>query len=201
MRTIINSINHPTSKICFLLDFLFKPHVIKSKSYIKDSQNLIQLSERLIFTEKPNLYSLDFTSLYSNINPEHAIPVITEFMKAHLKSLHLDVIGLIELLKLIFIHNIFKFMEDYFVQNKGVTMGCICGPSLASLYLRILEEKWLLLYTPKLYVRFIDDIFLALMALLNFIEFQNVFGGLKLTMVTGDEVNFLDFASYYEVEV
>ena len=171
---------------------MFKPHVIKSKSYIKDSQNLIQISENLTFIEKPNLYSLDFTSLYSNINPEQAIPVITEFMSGHLNTTQLDTFGLIELLKLIFVHNIFHYLKEYFVQNKGVTMGCICGSSLASLYLRILEEKLLLLHTPKLYVRFIDDIFLALMAILNFLEFQSSFGGLRLTMNTGNEVNFLD---------
>ena len=41
-RPILNCIDHPTSKLSILFESLFKPFVLTSKSYIKDSQNLIQ---------------------------------------------------------------------------------------------------------------------------------------------------------------
>jgi hypothetical protein len=40
-------------------------------------------------------------------------------------------------LKLIFECNVFKFNKDYYIQQKGLAMGCICGPSTANLYLYI----------------------------------------------------------------
>lgn len=191
-RPIINSINHPTSKLCFFLDFIFKPYVLKSDSYIKDSQNLIQICEKINFENEPFLYSLDFSSLYSNIEPKYAIPLIVEFMTSRSNTNHFDVLGLKEILTLIFEHNIFKFKDAYFVQNKGVAMGCICGPSLANLYLSILEKKWLTIHKPHIYARFIDDIFMALKEVLNFLDFQSNFNNLKLTMSSGDKVVFLD---------
>jgi hypothetical protein len=42
IRTIINSTNHPTSKLCKLIEVILGPHVKKLPSYIQDSQNLIQ---------------------------------------------------------------------------------------------------------------------------------------------------------------
>jgi hypothetical protein len=196
-RPIINSINHPTSKVCYFLDFIFKPHVLKSDSYIKDSQNLIQMGENMCFEKEPYLYSLDFSSLYSNIDPKLAIPVIIEFMKDFLDTHHIDTFGLKEVMQLIFDHNIFQFKGVYYVQNKGVAMGCICGPSFANLYLRILETKWLFRHKPLLYVRFIDDIFMALKEALDFLNFQEHFNNLKLTMTHGKDVVFLDTVISY----
>jgi hypothetical protein len=37
-------------------------------------------------------------------------------------------------------------------------MGCKCGPTVANLYLYILEKHWLDLHTEVKYFRFIDDI-------------------------------------------
>jgi len=41
-RPIINCRNHPASKISKMLDLILKPIVMKTESFIKDSQNLIQ---------------------------------------------------------------------------------------------------------------------------------------------------------------
>ena len=41
-RPIVNCKNHPNSKLCLILDLLLKPIVMKTETYIKDSQNLIQ---------------------------------------------------------------------------------------------------------------------------------------------------------------
>lgn len=68
VRPIINYKDHPTTNLCIILDFLLRPHVMKSKSYIKDSQNLIQKTLDLEFPSNSKLISCDFESLYSNIN-------------------------------------------------------------------------------------------------------------------------------------
>jgi len=140
-RPIINSIGHPTSKICFLIDKIFQPFVLQTDSYLKDSQNLIQKCETLEFENPPHLYSLDFSSLYSNINPTLAIPTLAEFLTPRIKAKNFTIKALVTLLKIIFNFNIFKFEKKFFVQNKGLAMGCICGPSVANLYLHILEKS------------------------------------------------------------
>ena len=43
LRPIISYKDNPTNKLCILLDKILRPFVINSPSYIKDSQNLIQI--------------------------------------------------------------------------------------------------------------------------------------------------------------
>ena len=180
------------SALCFFIDTILKPFVKKTTSYLKDSQNLIQICEPIRFKTKPHLYSLDFSSLYSSIDPAHAIPTITEYMTRHWKTKNIDIYAFQELMKIIFNFNVFKFKDNYYVQNKGLAMGCICGPSFANIYLDILETKWLTVHKPLVYRRFIDDVFMASETELDFPEFQEAFIYLKLTYTKGDEVNFLD---------
>ncbi len=51
-RPIVNCRNHPNSKISLILDLLLKPIVMRSETYIKDSQNLIQKLEDMTFEKK-----------------------------------------------------------------------------------------------------------------------------------------------------
>ena len=197
-RPIINSIDHPTSKICFLLDKIFQPFVLKTDSYIKDSQNLIQICQKVKFKNPPYIYSLDFSSLYSNIDPVHAVPTLTDFLSSRINSKHMNITAINTFLKIIFDHNVFKFEDKFFVQNKGLAMGCICGPSFANLYLHILEKKWLVINHPLIYSRFIDDIFMALEKELDLDEFTKTFVYLKLTSTSGKEIVFLDTVISYD---
>jgi len=197
-RAIINCTDHPTSKIAMFFDFLIKPIIITTETYIKDSQNLIQYVESLKLEKKPLIYSLDVSSLYQNINPVHAIPLITDFISKYLDINHINSYGFKTLLDLFFKNNIFKFKNKFFVQVIGVPMGCICGPSIANLFLYILEIKWIFIHKPLGYKRFIDDFFLILKDELDLIEFQSYFLNLKFTVHTGDIVNFLDLNISYD---
>ena len=157
-RPIINCQNSPTEKICKLIDYILKPIVTNTETYIKDSQNLIQKTENICFEKKPFLYSLDFESLYSNILPEHAINLITNFLIGKINNDNIDILAINKFLKLIFNNNIFTCNKKYYKQNKGLAMGCACGPSVANLYIYILEKKWITIHKPLIYYRFIDDI-------------------------------------------
>jgi len=88
--------------------------------------------------------------------------------------------------------NVFKFEEDFFKQIVGLPMGCIAAPSIANLYVYILEIKWFYIEKPLAYFRFIDDTMMALANKLNLESFQNHFIYLKFTENSGDEINFLD---------
>jgi hypothetical protein len=85
-----------------------------------------------------------------------------------------------------------KSVKTYFKQINGLSMGCICGPSIASLFVYILEIKWLRIHKPLFYGRFIDDISLISNEKLNERDFKSYFLNLKLNIIQSKVINFLD---------
>jgi len=191
-RAIINCKRHPTSKISVFFDLLIKPIIINTETYLKDSQNLIQICGNIYFDKKPKIYSFDVTALYPNIDPIHAIPLITDFLTKYLDLSHINSFGLKSLLDLFFKNNIFRFKNKYYIQISGLPMGCICGPTIANIFMYILEMKWLIIDKPLVYRRFIDDGIIITDKPFCIEIFVSFFLNLKFTFSTGETVNFLD---------
>ena len=191
-RPIINSISHPTSALSLLIDCILQPFVKNNPSYIQDSQNLIQITKNIKFPANAKLYSCDFEGLYSNIDLKHALIVISEFITTNFESSLITSTGFYTCLKLVFENNIFKYNKRHFKQIIGIAMGSKSGPSIANIYIWILEKNFLSLYDPFLYVRFIDDIFIIVDVNFDICILVNTFLYLKLNIVTSDKVIFLD---------
>ncbi len=199
VRPIINSMNSPTNKICLLVFLVLQPLVIQSESFLQDSQHLLQLLSNLNQIELKNknkcvLYSCDFEALYTNIDLKLALTLIMELViefKA-LDEKHISSEGFKKLLELIFNHNVFTFENKFFKQVKGIAMGAICGPAIANVVVYKLERKWLHVHRPILYKRFIDDIFIIEDQIIDEVDFQKNFFDLKLNIVKGSNVQFLD---------
>ena len=198
IRPIVNCAGQPTEPICTLIDMLLKPEVAKVNHILKDSQQVLQQFENMYIRNKPYIYSMDFESLYTNIRPDHAIPLICQFMTAKLKSNHMDIQALFCLLTIVFKYNVFRFKNKMYIQKVGVAMGCKCGPSIANVYLLILENKWLTIHRPIGYYRFIDDILIISKYLLNLKVFMETFVYLKLNVILENSVNFLDLIISYD---
>ena len=77
---IINSTNHPTTNLCIHFDLILKPLYAKTETFLKDSQHLIRDSIDLNFEKNSFLFSCDFEALYSNINHEDCLNVVTEYI-------------------------------------------------------------------------------------------------------------------------
>jgi len=191
-RPIINSIAHPTSSLSLLIDCILQPLVKNNSSYIQDSQNLIQITRNRKFPVNSKLYSCDFEGLYSNIDLKHALIVISEYVLNNFESELITPVAFNTILKLVFENNIFKFNKKHYKQIKGIAMGSKSGPSIANIYIWILEKNFLSLYDPFLYVRFIDDIFIIVEEFFNIDTLVKTFTYLKLNIVTSDVVIFLD---------
>jgi hypothetical protein len=181
-----------------LLQYL-QPIVIKTESYIQDSQNFIQQTKDIVFKNKPYLYSLDIVSLYTNMKALDVINRISVFMINHLNSLNLNIHGFRKLLFIMFNTNVFKVNSKYYKQIDGLPMGCICGPTVANLYVYILEKEWFKIERPLIYKRFIDDTAIALYKELNIEKFQKFFYNLKFTVNTGDCIEFLDLIISFDI--
>ena len=191
-RPIINCINHPTSVLSHFIDLVLQPFILSSSTYIKDSQNLIQKLESFKFVNDIKLSSFDFESLYSNINLEDALHVISSFMVNKISNPFFDYISFINIIKLVFFNNVFVCYDNYYRQVKGIAMGSKCGPSIANIYLFILEKDFLTIHKPLFYGRYIDDIFCILDKDFNTNLLIDHFGYLKLNEVSSNSVNFLD---------
>ena len=196
IRPIISCIDHPTSKICSVIDQLLKPIVNSIKTILKDSQQLLQIANSKKFSKKQFIYAGDFVSLYTNIKPDHAIKVIPDFLEKEfnlfLEQEDISKLAFVVFLRIVFECNIFTFEDFWFLQLIGIPMGCICGPTLANIFLYVLEKHYLSIHTDRLYLRFIDDNFIASDVEIDEEELQNQFGYLKLNICKGDSVNFLD---------
>lgn len=110
VRPIINYGNNPISKICALVDFVLRPYVIASDSYIKDSQDLMQRAlEFKTNADNVFLFSCDFESLYTNINQDQCLFIICDFLKDKFKSKYLSLLGFSKLLNFVLKNNFFTF--------------------------------------------------------------------------------------------
>lgn len=195
IRQIISCINHPTTKLCKAIDIMLNPYVKSIKHILKDSQQLLQETEKLVIKNEMYLYSCDFESLYTNIKPSHAIDAISNFLQTetNLLILHkIDIVAVKVFLNLIFTCNIFSYKNSFYLQLIGVPMGCIAGPVIANMYIYILERKWLSMNPDIIYYRFIDDIFIAALIAINLDVFKSNFLYLKLNIECSKNVVFLD---------
>jgi hypothetical protein len=198
-RPIVNCKNHPTSNLALFLDIILREFVENSSSFIKDSQDLMIKCTQVMLPDKCNMYSCDFESLYTNIDSQKCINLIMDFLntKNHY-SIHYNSIALKTVLDLVLYNNIFTFNNEYYVQIRGISMGIICGPTLANMYLSILEEQFLTIEKPLIYYRYIDDIFIISKTILTDIMFVKYFQNLKLNFVRDNVVNFLDLYIKYD---
>lgn len=192
VRPIISYKNHPTDKLCVLLDFILRPFVIKADSYIKDSQDLILKTMNKSFPPDSKLFSCDFESLYTNIDHCECLDMLCGFMSDKLNVTEIKITGFRVILNLILKYNYFKFNNKNYLQIKGIAMGSKVGPSIANIFVRCLEDKWLNIYKPLHFSRFIDDIFCILKNMNEIDSLKCAFGSLKLNIISNDMVNFLD---------
>ena len=195
IRPIISCLSHVTSKICKAIEIMLNPFIKNVKHILKDSQQLLQELENFSYNGNMNLYSCDFESLYTKIDSLQAINTISLFVnfKTNILIKHkIDFQAFKTFLTIIFTCNNFKYKNFYYLQCIGIPMGCICGPSIANMYIYILEISWLNLNPDLIYYRFIDDIFIASKLDLDLENFRLIFLYLKLNIVKDNEVVFLD---------
>ena len=203
VRPLINCSNTTLSVISKTLDFYFKPIVSKHFSFIKDSQNLIQLTNNIIYDNKFSIFSADFESLYTNIPLDKSIEIIMQMVSTYI-SVDISPHAIFKFLKLILLNNYFYFKQNklntFFLQIKGIAMGTSCGPSVANLYLSYFELKYKMFLNNSLYFRFIDDIIYTDISNSLTSKFPEIFPDLILNTTTSNKVQFLDLCISFNLD-
>jgi len=135
-------------------------------TYVKDSQQILDEVRALNLPQQFLLFSCDANSMYNNINTQHAIEVITWWLR-DLDSRdelpnNFPLEAILEAMVIIMENNIFEFGDLYFLQLVGTAMGTSAAVMWATLYFAYHEVHTLIpTHGSNLFYfkRFIDDIF------------------------------------------
>ena len=132
-----------------------------TKTLLQDSEDLRRQLQKLSpLPEEAYLFTSDAVSMYTNIDPTHAMSEIKQWLNNIPNKNTLDTNALIEALDLIMSNNLFAFGDTSWKQTSGVAMGTPTACMLATIYYGIHENNTLI---PKFknnipfLRRFIDD--------------------------------------------
>jgi hypothetical protein len=198
LRPIVSAINSPTQPLAKYLAWRLQPHVIKSKSFVKNSEDFIQKIQDIKIEEQDILVSFDVVSLFTNIPTDEAVDII----KNRLEYLTDDIITLISHC---LNNTYFTYKNTIYKQIRGTPMGSSLSPGVANLFMSDLEERLLqnARLKPAVWLRYMDDTFVVwkhgreeLDSFLNYLN--TIHPSIKFTMEveSNDRLAFLDVLVY-----
>ena len=203
-RPIVSTCDGPTENLSMYVDSFIKPLAQQVKSYIKDTNQFIQrLTELGQVPQNSYLVTVDVTSLYTSIPHKDGILAVKEALETRDHKQPLTWV-LLRLLHLVLTKTAFKFYDRYYEQISGTSMGSVCAPSYAIIFMGNLEETFLRTQElqPLVWWRYIDDIFMiwphSETELYSFLKALNqVNKSIKFTSdISQNKVNFLDVTIY-----
>ena len=125
-------------------DFIYKINTVKS---VPKNSYIVTVDLRSLYTDIPNAEGISaIKRAYDNYSKK---TTTTKVITA--------------LLALILTLNNFVFSCIHYLQIKGCTMGTICAPAYANIFMANFEWKYIYPYRKdktKMFLRFIDDLFM-----------------------------------------
>jgi len=178
---------------------LIKPH-IPDTFLLKSTSMFVDMLNGFDFDDGDKLVSFDVVSLFTNVPLAETIKIITSYVYSptnkdvppYSKTVFKNMLELATA-------GVFAYKDKLYKQKDGVTMGSPLGPTLANFFLGHLEKKLRTsdVELPRLYLRYIDDIFAVFP---NDTDFQPFFDKLNAlhpnlkftTEIGGQRLAFLD---------
>ena len=165
LRPIVSNCSSPTEKPSYLVERVLTQLLQFVPAHLTSSANFLdRLNEKYSGTlpEGSFLFTMDVSSLYTNIPIDEAISAASDMLQRHLGNVNTFGLTLLEvenLMKLCLNNSYFRFDESYYRQTSGVAMGNKMGPAIAILFMHQLElQMRATMVAPDFYVRYIDDI-------------------------------------------
>lgn len=206
LRPIISSLKHPTTKISKYLDDLLRP-LFNRMAQQTSVESGFELLKQLHFWSEKNLNketlfcTIDVTDLYTMIPQVEGVLSLKKMLD-HLNIKQIDglkIETIIRLSRFVMQNNYFSYDNQFYHQIRGGAMGSPLTLTIANCYMFFFEQKILNQVNNSLglYLRYIDDIFLAInwpqRHLLKQIEKWNQFDvNIKLEAKMNQSANFLD---------
>lgn len=132
-------------------------------TYIRDSGQLLDLLANLgPLPPNAKVFTADANSMYTNIDTDHAIEVINQWLDSLGPRLPqgFPLEAVKEAMELVMRYNVFEWGDMYFLQLSGTAMGTSAACMWATIYFAVREINHLIpVYHQSLllFVRFIDD--------------------------------------------
>ena len=161
-RPVVSMINTPEYQLAKLMDRLIKPY-IPNKYMLDSTQDFLQKMNEFTPKKEQITVSFDVISLFTNVPLAETIELIASYVYAKdnpsCPPFNKDIF-----VKLMFkaTQGLFLYKDELYQQINGVTMESPLGPTLANFFMANLETKLinkLQTSKPKLYLRYVDDIF------------------------------------------
>ena len=205
-RPIVAQTNSLLAPLSEFVDSFIKPYVQSLPAYIRDSTDFINnISCITDLPEDVFLVTFDVSSLYTNIPHDGGVEALGYYLNNRDTTVNPPNQFIIDLTNLVMKKNYFKFNGDFYLQVSGTSMGSICAPNYANLYVGCFEDKFIFnpernVHLPKIlkWYRYIDDVFClyngTLDQLQEFYILLNSFNSnLQFTMeYSSEKVHFLD---------
>ena len=158
-RPIVSDVGSVSRPCATFVELFLSPIVQASPSYLRDSQHLLAILQDVQLSPESIFFTMDVNNLYNNVPIEEGIKVVSEAFLVHKDAKRPDS-TIISMLRLLLTSNVFVFNNRKYLQLRGTPMGGAYSGSFASIYMTAWEKKAASYQLkPRLWVRFIDDIF------------------------------------------
>ena len=200
MRPVLSMIGSAQYGTAKFLDSLLKP-LLSKKFECSDSFDFVNFITKQPVEESDFMVSFDVSSLFTNVPLNETIDICCQLWRDNRPaSSIIDEIAFRDLLKFSSANVPFLFNDNWYQQVDGVAMGSPLAPTLASIFLSTLEDKMsdYSFAKPKVYKRYVDDIFLVFSNKNEVAPFLNFMNGLhpNILFTIEEEINsclpFLD---------
>lgn len=130
------------------------------EEFIENEEFRLPKDERTYLT-RARFFTADAVSMYTNIDTDHALLVISNFLRSSHFCRDIAADPIIRALEIIMRNNMFKFGDTHWLQITGTAMGTPPACMYAILYYGIHELSFVPRFreTVPCYKRFIDDVF------------------------------------------
>lgn len=164
VRPIVSGVNGPTEKLSAFIDYYLQPLIPSIPSYIKDSAHLIRILEQEVLDRDCILATIDVRALYPSIPQEEGLQTAINALYDNnpaAEEIPFPRATAEVVMRTILRENFFEFNGQMYQQLRGTAMGTRMAPSFANIFMAKLEQKLQENTRPRIWRRFIDDIFVA----------------------------------------
>ncbi|XP_058840132.1 uncharacterized protein LOC131695616 [Topomyia yanbarensis] len=164
LRPVVSTIGAATYNVAQFLSGVIGNIVGKTEYHIKNSFEFADQITGTQITEDVVLFSLDVTSLYTNVPVDFALDCLNERWEEVEKHTSIDQHSFMEAVKLVLESTCFVHRGVIYAQTFGVPMGSPLSPVIANVVMERLEQKCIASLERKqiplmMYRRYVDDCF------------------------------------------
>lgn len=158
-RPIVSDCNSETYHTAKFIDHYLNPLSTRHESYIKDTYDFVDKIKNLKIPKQAFLFSLDVSSLYTNIDTLEGLTAVKNIFKKYPDIKRPDK-EILQLLEINLTKNDFEFDGNFYLQVKGTAMGKTFAPGYADIFMAEWEMGALASCQkrPLHYFRYLDDI-------------------------------------------